>query len=477
MKKNWQLPSYDDAKRRRIEQSEVIYNTFNLSEDQKILGKHKSYYIRTYGCQANERDTEVLAGILEQMSYTKTSSIEEADVILLNTCSIRENANNKVFGEIGQLKHIKTANPDVIIGVCGCMTQEEVIVKKILKTYPQVDLIFGTHNIHHLADLLTQAHFTKERTVQVFSEEGDIIENLPSTRAQKHKAWVNIMYGCDKFCTYCIVPMTRGKQRSRLLEDIIEEVNQLVLDNYKEITLLGQNVNAYGKDRQTQDGFATLLEAIANTGIPRVRFMTSHPWDFTDKMIDVIAKHPNIMPYIHLPLQSGSDKVLKLMGRRYTQEEYLTLFDKIKKAIPNCAVSTDIIVGFPNETEDDFQKTLDVFNHCKYDNAYTFIFSPRNSTPAANMESVNSPQENKKRLLQLNELVKKYSLERNQEYINQTVEVLVDGFSKKDESIYTGYTPSSKVVNFKADDINIGDIVRVKINKVKTWYLSGELVK
>lgn len=477
MKKNWQLPSYDDAKRRRIEQSEVIYNTFNLSEDQKILGKHKSYYIRTYGCQANERDTEVLAGILEQMSYTKTSSIEEADVILLNTCSIRENANNKVFGEIGQLKHIKTANPDVIIGVCGCMTQEEVIVKRILKTYPQVDLIFGTHNIHHLADLLTQAHFTKERTVQVFSEEGDIIENLPSTRAQKHKAWVNIMYGCDKFCTYCIVPMTRGKQRSRLLEDIIEEVNQLVLDNYKEITLLGQNVNAYGKDRQMQDGFATLLEAIANTGIPRVRFMTSHPWDFTDKMIDVIAKHPNIMPYIHLPLQSGSDKVLKLMGRRYTQEEYLTLFDKIKKAIPNCAVSTDIIVGFPNETEDDFQKTLDVFNHCKYDNAYTFIFSPRNSTPAANMESVNSPQENKKRLLQLNELVKKYSLERNQEYINQTVEVLVDGFSKKDESIYTGYTPSSKVVNFKADDINIGDIVRVKINKVKTWYLSGELVK
>ncbi|NLW28338.1 MAG: tRNA (N6-isopentenyl adenosine(37)-C2)-methylthiotransferase MiaB [Erysipelothrix sp.] len=477
MKKNWQLPSYDDAKRRRIEQSEVIYNTFNLSEDQKILGKHKSYYIRTYGCQANERDTEVLAGILEQMSYTKTSSIEEADVILLNTCSIRENANNKVFGEIGQLKHIKTANPDVIIGVCGCMTQEEVIVKKILKTYPQVDLIFGTHNIHHLADLLTQAHFTKERTVQVFSEEGDIIENLPSTRAQKHKAWVNIMYGCDKFCTYCIVPMTRGKQRSRLLEDIIEEVNQLVLDNYKEITLLGQNVNAYGKDRQMQDGFATLLEAIANTGIPRVRFMTSHPWDFTDKMIDVIAKYPNIMPYIHLPLQSGSNKVLKLMGRRYTQEEYLTLFDKIKKAIPNCAVSTDIIVGFPNETEDDFQKTLDVFNHCKYDNAYTFIFSPRNSTPAANMESVNSPQENKKRLLQLNELVKKYSLERNQEYINQTVEVLVDGFSKKDESIYTGYTPSSKVVNFKADDINIGDIVRVKINKVKTWYLSGELVK
>lgn len=477
MKKNWQLPSYDDAKRRRIEQSEVIYNTFNLSEDQKILGKHKSYYIRTYGCQANERDTEVLAGILEQMSYTKTSSIEEADVILLNTCSIRENANNKVFGEIGQLKHIKTANPDVIIGVCGCMTQEEVIVKKILKTYPQVDLIFGTHNIHHLADLLTQAHFTKERTVQVFSEEGDIIENLPSTRAQKHKAWVNIMYGCDKFCTYCIVPMTRGKQRSRLLEDIIEEVNQLVLYNYKEITLLGQNVNAYGKDRQMQDGFAKLLEAIANTGIPRVRFMTSHPWDFTDKMIDVIAKYPNIMPYIHLPLQSGSDKVLKLMGRRYTQEEYLTLFDKIKKAIPNCAVSTDIIVGFPNETEDDFQKTLDVFNHCKYDNAYTFIFSPRNSTPAANMESVNSPQENKKRLLQLNELVKKYSLERNQEYINQTVEVLVDGFSKKDESIYTGYTPSSKVVNFKADDINIGDIVRVKINKVKTWYLSGELVK
>lgn len=476
MKNNWQLPSYDDAKRRRVEHAEVLYDTFNLTEDQKILGKHKHYYIRTYGCQANERDTEVMAGILEHMSYTKTTIIDEADVILLNTCSIRENANNKVFGEIGQLKHIKTANPDVIIGVCGCMTQEEVIVKKILKTYPQVDLIFGTHNIHHFADLLTQAHFSKERTVQVFSEEGDIIENLPSTRAQNHKAWVNIMYGCDKFCTYCIVPMTRGKQRSRLLEDIIEEVNLLVRDNYKEITLLGQNVNAYGKDRQMEDGFAILLEAVANTDIPRVRFMTSHPWDFTDKMIDVIAKHKNIMPYIHLPLQSGSDKVLKLMGRRYTQEEYVTLFDKIKKAIPQCSVSTDIIVGFPNETEEDFQKTMDVFNHCKYDNAYTFVFSPRNSTPAANMETVNTPQENKARLLQLNELVKKYSLENNQAYLDQTVEVLVDGFSKKDESIYTGYTPSQKVVNFKAENVNIGDIVKVKINRVKTWYLSGELV-
>lgn len=475
MKSEWKLPSLDQARKRK-DVVNILYDDFSLSTFEQELGLNKTYFIKTYGCQANERDSETLAGILEQMGYKPSDNINESDVILLNTCSIRENANNKVFGEIGSLKHVKASNPDVIIGVCGCMTQEEVIVNRILKTYPQVDLIFGTHNIHRLPQLLTTAHFSKERTVEVFSKEGDIIENLPAQRFSKTKAWVNIMYGCDKFCTYCIVPFTRGKERSRLIEDILEEINQLVADGYQEVTLLGQNVNAYGKDLKLEDGFAQLLEAVGQTSIKRVRFTTSHPWNFTDKMIETIAKYDNIMPYIHLPLQSGNDDVLRRMGRRYTVKDYLEVFDKIKATIPRCAVSTDIIVGFPNETDEQFQQTLDVFNYCKYDNAYTFIYSPRTGTPAAVLEDSIDMETKKKRLAQLNVLVKKYSLENNQAYLNEVVEVLVEGPSKKDPSIYTGYTPQQKLVNFTADFAEVGSLVKVKINEVKTWFLKGQLV-
>lgn len=475
MNKQWILPDITQAKK-RLSNVEVLYDQYELTPQQKELGVNKTYFIKTYGCQANERDSETLAGILQSMSYQKSESIEEADVILLNTCSIRENANNKVFGEIGALKHVKTRNPDVIIGVCGCMTQEEVLVKRILKTYHQVDLIFGTHNIHRLPDLLTQAHFSKERTVEVFSKEGDIIENLPTKRFNKIKAWVNIMYGCDKFCTYCIVPFTRGKERSRLIEDIIEEVNQLKDQGYKEVTLLGQNVNAYGKDLQLEDGFAQLLEEVAKTGINRIRFTTSHPWNFTDKMIQAIANNENIMPYIHLPLQSGSNDVLRRMGRRYTIEEYMEVFNNIKKTIPNCAVSTDIIVGFPNETDEQFQQTLDVFNQCQYDNAYTFIYSPRSGTPAAVLEDEIDMETKKERLQQLNVLVKKYSLQNNLDYIDQVVEVLVEGPSKKDPNVFTGYTPQQKLVNFIGENIVEGSLVKVKITSAKTWYLSGQLI-
>lgn len=476
MRNDWILPNLEDARKRK-DNVHILYDNFNLSPEQETLGHNKKYLIKTYGCQANERDSETLAGILEAMGYTLTQETEEADVILLNTCSIRENANNKVFGEIGSLKHIKTSNPDVIIGVCGCMTQEEVIVNKILKTYPQVDLIFGTHNLHRLPDLLYHAHFSKERTVEVFSKEGDIIENLPAQRFNKIKAWVNIMYGCDKFCTYCIVPFTRGKERSRLVDDIVEEVNELKQHGYKEVTLLGQNVNAYGKDLKIEDGFAYLLEQVALTGIERIRFTTSHPWNFTDKMIDTIAKYDNIMPYIHLPLQSGNDDVLRKMGRRYSVKSYLEVFDKIKATIPRVSVSTDIIVGFPNETDEQFQDTLDVFNYCQYDNAYTFIFSPRTGTPAALLEDCIEMDTKKKRLAELNILVKKYSLQNNQQYLNEVVDVLVEGPSKKDPTIFTGYSPQQKLVNFSAKQAEVGSIVKVKINEVKTWFLKGQLVE
>ncbi len=475
-KDKWVLPSLNKARARHRDKVNIIRDV-NLSESQQLLGSYKKYYIRTYGCQANERDSETLAGLLESMNYVATSDEKEADVILLNTCSIRENANNKVFGEIGQLKHLKVQNPDLIIGVCGCMVQEEVIVQKILKTYPQVDLIFGTHNIHRLPTLLEHAYLSKEKTVEVYSQEGDIVENLPVSRFGKHKAWVNIMYGCDKFCTYCIVPFTRGKERSRLVDDILTEVLDLKDKGFKEVTLLGQNVNAYGKDLNMEDGFAYLLEQVALTGINRIRFTTSHPWNFSDKMIEVIAKYDNIMPYIHLPLQSGSDSILSKMARRYTVKEYIELYDKIKKLIPDCAVSTDIIVGFPNESDKDFEKTLEVFDYCQYDNAYTFIFSPRSGTPAALMPDDIDSETKKDRLYNLNNLVKKYALMNNQKYLNQIVEVLVDGPSKKDENVWSGYSRHQKLVNFVGDDCAVGDIVKVKITNVKTWFLSGELVK
>lgn len=475
-KENWILPNQKQAGQRKKDELKIIYDGLNLTASQKEMGINKTYFIKTYGCQANQRDTETLQGILEEMGFTKGEVIEDTDVILLNTCSIRENANNKVFGEIGQLKHVKMHNPDVIIGVCGCMVQEEVFVHKILKSYPQVDLIFGTHNLHRFPELLTQAYFSKEKTVEVFSKEGDIYENLPAKRDTKHKAWVNIMYGCDKFCTYCIVPFTRGKERSRLQQDILDEVNVLIQEGYKEVTLLGQNVNAYGKDLKIEDGFAYLLEAVAQTGIPRIRFTTSHPWNFTNKMVEIIAKYDNIMPYIHLPLQSGSDAILRKMGRRYTVKEYLQVFDALKKVMPKCAISTDIIVGFPNESDEDFQQTLDVFNYCKYDQAYTFIYSPRAGTPAASMVDSVPMEVKKARLYQLNELVKKYALENNQQYIHSVEKVLVDGPSKKDSSIYSGYTESQKLVNFTAEHIEEGSIVNVEIENAKTWFLIGKQV-
>ena len=335
--------------------------------------------------------------------------------------------------------------------------------------------MFGTHNLQELPSILNKSINNHKQEIQVLSIEGDIVEDIPVKRDSKFKAWVNIMYGCDKFCTYCIVPYTRGKQRSRNPKDIIREVEKLVSDGYKEVTLLGQNVNAYGKDLDLNYNMADLLRDVAKTNISRIRFVTSHPWDFTDDMIDIIKKYDNVMPYIHLPLQSGSNRILKLMGRRYTKESYLELFNRLK-TIPSVSITTDIIVGFPGETEEDFKETLNVVDECKYDSAFTFIFSPREGTPAAKMKDDVSLDIKNERLQRLNELVNKYANLNNQKYLNKEVEVLLEDKSNKDGYLM-GYTDTMKLVNVKCDESHLGEIVKVKITSVKTWSLDGELIK
>lgn len=475
-KPGWVLPDLKEAQKRTTNTIDRI-DTFNIPEAARMMGRGKKYFISTYGCQANERDSETLAGILDELGFAPNETAEGSDVIIINTCAIRQNAEEKVLGEIGNFKRLYRENKDLVIGVCGCMAQEEGLVETLLTKYPQVRLLFGTHNIQELPSMLYSCMVEGKKVVKIYSKEGEVYENLPVHRFGTFKAWVNIMYGCDKFCTYCIVPYTRGKQRSRKMSEILKEVQQLKDEGYKEITLLGQNVNAYGKDMDNEQDFATLLEEVAKIGIPRVRFTTSHPWDFSEEMIDIIAKYDNIMPFIHLPLQSGDDDVLKLMGRRYTKESYLALYDKIVNTIPNVSVSTDIIVGFPNETEEQFQDTLSLYNYCKYDLAYTFIYSPREGTPAAKMEDNVPLSDKEQRLYRLNELVNKYANEANQKYLGQVVKVLVEGPSKKNPDVLSGYTEHNKLINFKGDASMVGQIVDVRVTEAKTWALTGEQVE
>ena len=465
-------PNMVDARKRGKEEVKYIYENRNYNE----VFKGKKYFIKTYGCQMNVHDSEEIKKILENLGYTEIEDYEQADLIILNTCAIRENAHDKVFGFLGRCKHLKKTNKDLILGLCGCMAQEENVVKEIREKHKYIDIVFGTHNMNELPDMLM--NFYGKQSINVYSKEGDVIEfgNLYK-RDSKITAWVNIMYGCDKFCTYCIVPYTRGKQRSRKSEDILKEVKELKEQGYKEITLLGQNVNAYGKDLDGEIEFGELLEKVSDIGIERIRFVTSHPWDFTDKMIDVIASRENIMPYIHLPLQSGSNKILKLMGRRYTKEEYLELFNKIRDKVKNASITTDIIVAFPGETEEDFNDTLDVVNTCKYDGAFTFIYSPRENTPAAKMKNDLTESEKEDRLHRLNELVNKYSKESNERMLNTIQKVLVIGVSEKDSNKVCGYTENMKLVNVTAPMDTIGQIINVKITDAKSFSLDGEIIE
>ena len=466
-------PNMLDAKKRN--QNEIKYVDYDKNYDK--FGSGKSFFVRTYGCQMNGHDSEKIRGMMKSAGFKLVDSIETADVVILNTCAIRENAHDKVFGFLGVLKHLKESKPDLLIGICGCMAQEEVVVKDILTKYKYVDFVCGTHNLDNLISLVKNKIDTKKQQIEVLSYEGDVVENIPVLRESKYSAWVDIIYGCDKFCTYCIVPYTRGTQRSRKHEAIVEEVKELVKNGYKEVTLLGQNVNAYGKDLYSDYNLANLLSDVSDTGVERIRFVTSHPWDFTDEMVDIIASRDNIMPYIHLPLQSGSDKILKLMNRKYTSSEYLKLYNSIRSKVKNSSVTTDIIVGFPGETEEDFQDTLKIVNECKFDGAFTFAFSPRENTPAALMKNVVDEDVKMDRLHRLNELVNKYSNEANAKMNGTIVKCLVTGLSDKDKTKVCGYTENMKLVNIDGPKELIGNIVSVKITDTKSFSMDGVYIK
>ena len=466
------IPDFNEARTR----DKRDYKRLDFELDKDVLGKYKGkkYFIKTYGCQMNEHDSEVIGALLEKLGFEAVDDYLKADLVILNTCSIRENAHNKAFGMLGRLKHLRNEKKDLIIGLCGCMAQETSVVEEILRDYKFVNFVFGTHNMHELPKILDRAIEENKQQIEVYSREGDLYEGLPVVRTNNYKAYVNIIYGCDKFCTYCIVPYTRGRERSREKEDILREVDELIKDGYKEITLLGQNVNAYGKDLYEDYNLGNLLEDIAKKDIPRVRFMTSHPWDFTDKMIEVIGKYKNIMPSVHLPVQSGSTRVLRLMGRRYTRESYLELFHKIKHTVPGVAISTDIIVGFPGETEEDFLDTLSLVEECKYDNAFTFIFSTRRGTPAEKLKDNTTLKEKEERLQRLNEVVNKYFLENNKKLEGTVLNVMVEGTSEK-KDMYYGYSETNKLINFTSDrELVPGDLVDVEITDAKTWSLDGK---
>lgn len=469
-------PSIKEARKRRKEEIKII--DFILDPKYLNLGVGKKYLLKTYGCQGNLADSEKISGILEMMGFEKTNNELEATFVLFNTCAIRENAEERVFGELGRLQKFKKQNEEMIIGICGCMPQEEKIVNTIKQKYRQVDIIFGTHNISSLPEFLYDKMIEEKKSIEVLSIEGHIYENIPVIRDHPKKSWVNIMYGCDEFCTYCIVPYTRGKERSRRPEAILEEVKQLAKDGYIEVTLLGQNVNAYGKDFTDIDyTFADLLKDLHKTDISRIRFTTSHPRDLDDATIEAMALGGNIMPHLHLPVQSGSDTILKKMNRKYTKDSYMEKINKLKALIPDITITTDIIVAFPGETVDDFNKTIELVKEVGYSGAFTFIYSPREGTPAANYPNPLTEEEKHERLNALNEVVNEYSLKAHLAFENETVEVLVEGVSKNNVNMISGYTKHNMLVNFEGDSSLIGSLVNVKIIKAYSWHLLGEIIK
>ena len=435
---------------------------------------NKTYKIMTFGCQMNENDSEKLSGLLKNMGYTPIEETEKAGVVIINTCSVRENADVRVFGNLGAFKPIKKKNPEMVLAVCGCMMQQPEIVKKIEKKYPQVDLVFGTHNIHKFPELLGNFLQNGERVFDIWEDSDEIVEGLPTDRKYPFKSFVTIMNGCNNFCTYCIVPYTRGREVSRQPEKIVEEVKALAADGCLEVTLLGQNVNSYGNDLKTGYHFADLLREL-NTieGIERIRFMTSHPKDLTDEVIEAIATCDKVCPAIHLAIQSGSSRILKIMNRRYTKENIINLVTKIRTRIPDVAITTDIIVGFPGETEEDFLETIDVVRQCRFDSAFSFIYSIRTGTPAATMPDQIPDDVKHDRLNRLLEVLHEISQDINARYDNQVVKVLVEEPSKNNSERLSGRTENGKLVNFEGSPDSIGKIVDVKITKAGSFSLTG----
>ncbi len=441
-------------------------------------GKPMRYNIETFGCQMNENDSERLSGMLSEMGYSECAKRADSDLIIFNTCCVRENAEQKVYGHLGALKKLKDINPNLKIAICGCMMQQKEVVEHIKKVYRHVDIIFGTHNLYKLPELLNNAMNSDKTIIDVWESTGSIAENMPIIRRENLKAWVTIMYGCNNFCTYCIVPYVRGRERSRSLEDIKNEVNKLAKDGCKEITLLGQNVNSYGKDLDDNISFAMLLRELNEIeGIERIRFMTSHPKDLSDELIAAMRDCDSVCEHLHLPVQSGSTKVLDEMNRKYTKEQYLELVRRIKEQIPDISMSTDIIVGFPGETEEDFSETMDVVSKARFDMAYTFLYSKRTGTPAAKNPDQVPEEVKKERFDRLLELQNSISREINDELLGKEVEVLVEGLSKSSKTTYTGRTRGNKIVNFKGREDLVGRLVKVRIETVQTWSLLGKLVE
>ena len=431
----------------------------------------------TYGCQQNENDTERIRGVLSEAGYEFTDTAEEADLVIYNTCAVRENAEQKVFGRIGILKHIKEGRPEMIIGLCGCMVQQEHITKKIKSVHNHIDLIFGTHVLYKLPELLYGVIENKKSIVMIPDSEGAIAEDMPILRDVKEKAWVSIMYGCNNFCSYCIVPYVRGRERSRKPEAIISEIKELVSKGCTEISLLGQNVNSYGKDLEEDIDFSDLLRMVNDIdGVERIRFMTSHPKDFGDKLIDAMAECEKVCHQLHLPFQAGSDRILNDMNRRYTKADYIEKIEKVKKRIPDISLSTDVIVGFPTETNEDFEETLDVLRKVEYDNIFSFIYSRREGTPAAKLDFVLTEEEIHKNFNRLLEVQNEISLKKNMAYLDTVQLVLVDGVSKNNPETLTGRTESGKAVNFKGTPDMAGKYVKVRITEAHTWSLNGEVV-
>lgn len=449
-----------------------------VSNEAAKSGKAPLALTETYGCQQNENDTERIRGILSECGFEFTDNPQTADIIIYNTCAVRENAEQKVFGRLGILKHIKEQRRDLIIGLCGCMVQQEHITEKIKEKYSHVNLIFGTHALYKLPELLWGVLSENKKVVDIEDSDGYIAEGIPVKREDDTKAWVSVMYGCNNFCTYCIVPYVRGRERSRKSEDIINEIKELVNCGVTEITLLGQNVNSYGRDLDENIDFSDLLKKVNDIdGIRRIRFVTSHPKDFGDKLIDTMASCDKVCHQLHLPFQSGSNNVLKDMNRRYTKEEYLDKINRLKARIPDIALSTDVIVGFPTETNEDFEQTLDVLKKVEFDNIFSFIYSKRKGTPAAELDFVLSNDEIHKNFDMLLETQNEISLKKNLAFEGKTVEVLVDGESKTDKDMLSGRMENTKIVNFKGDSSLKGKYVNVKITKAHTWSLNGELVK
>ena len=448
-----------------------------VSEKAQEIGRDLTFCVTTFGCQMNARDSEKLVGVLELIGYKEEPDEEKADFVIYNTCTVRENANLRVYGRLGQLGAKKKKNPHMFIGLCGCMMQEPTVVEKIKKSYRFVDLIFGTHNIYKFAELIVTRFESERMVIDIWKDTDKIVVDLPSERKFSFKSGVNIMFGCNNFCSYCIVPYVRGRERSRNPKDIIREIEGLVADGVVEVMLLGQNVNSYGKNLEEPMTFAQLLQEIEKIeGLERIRFMTSHPKDLSDELIDVMAHSKKICKHLHLPVQSGSSRILQKMNRHYTKEDYLTLVDKIRAAVPDMAITTDIIVGFPGETEEDFLETLDVVEKVRYDSAFTFIYSKRTGTPAASMDDQIPADVVKDRFDRLLSRVQAISAEKAKVYEGKTVDVLVEEINQHDASLMTGRMSNNSTVHFPGEADLIGQILPIKLVECKGFYYIGEQV-